>query len=114
MKKDISKADKAKLKKGEKIAENILKAAGATKTYSSQVIASHPAASVKIGEHVDSNLKSNKLDGLYVCDTSVYPEELGLPPSLTVLGLGSRLAKHLVSLNSSAAHVTDDTLIPAE
>lgn len=98
LKKDISAADKAKLNKGEKIAQAILKQAGANKTYSSQVIAAHPGASVKIGEHVDENLKT-KFDGLYVCDCSVYPEALGLPPSLMILGLGKRLAKHISSHN---------------
>ena len=48
----------------------------------------------KIGEVVDSNLKT-KFDNLYVCDCSVIPEAWGLPPTLTILGLGKRLAKHL-------------------
>ena len=96
LKKDISPADKAKLNKGEKIAQAILKQAGAKKTYSSQIVGAHPGASVKIGEHVDENLKTH-FDGLYVCDCSVYPEALGLPPSLMILGLGKRLAKHLAS-----------------
>jgi len=113
MKKDISNADKAKLKKGEKIAQEILKNAGAKKTYSSQILAAHPGAGVKIGEHVDTNLKT-KFDGLYVCDNSVYPEALGLPPSLMILGLGARLAKHLAGLNSSAAHEAKGDMVPAE
>jgi len=95
--KPISKADQAKLDKGEKIASQILKQAGATKTYSSRPISSHPAASVKIGEHLDENLKT-KFANLYVCDSSAYPESLGLPPSLTILGMGKRLAKYLNNL----------------
>ena len=34
-------------------------------------------------------------DNLYVCDCSVIPEAWGLPPTLTLIGLGKRLAKHL-------------------
>jgi len=100
--KKIMPVDKAKIKKGEKIAQDILKQAGATKTYSSQVIMSHPGASVKIGEHVDADLKT-KYDNLYVCDCSVFPEALGFPPSLTLLGLGTRLAKHLAGRNDNSA-----------
>jgi choline dehydrogenase-like flavoprotein len=60
------------------------------------VFAAHPGGSVKVGDVVDSNLKA-ELDGLYVCDCSVIPEAWGLPPTLTVLGLGKRLAKHLLN-----------------
>ncbi len=94
--KPISKADQAKLDKGREIAKQILLQAGAVKTYSSRPISPHPAASVKIGEHLDENLKT-KFANLYVCDASAYPAPLGLPPTLTILGMGKRLAKHLVS-----------------
>jgi len=111
MKKDISKADRAKLDHGGDIARDILKKAGAKTTYSSRPIAAHPGASVKIGEHLDANLKT-KFDGLYVCDCSVYPEALGLPPSLMILGLGTRLAKHLASPNNmSNSHANKETAI---
>jgi choline dehydrogenase-like flavoprotein len=92
--KPITTADKAKLALGESIAQKILRQAGATETYSSRVMSAHPSGSVKIGEHVDSNLQT-KYKNLYVCDSSVYPEPLGLPPSLTILGLGRRLVNHL-------------------
>ncbi|ODA39567.1 GMC oxidoreductase [Desulfosporosinus sp. BG] len=55
----------------------------------------HPGGSVRIGEIVDSNLKS-EYDNLYVCDCSVIPTEWGLQPTLTVLALAKRLAKHLL------------------
>lgn len=103
--KPISKADQAKLDKGEAIAKRILEKAGAKKTYSSRALSSHPAASVKIGQHVDENLET-KYENLYVCDASVYPEPLGLPPSLTILGMGKRLAKHLVKQTGSSKLVT--------
>jgi choline dehydrogenase-like flavoprotein len=49
---------------------------------------------VKVGDLLDSDLKT-EYDNLYVCDCSVIPESWGLPPTLTIIGLGKRLAKHL-------------------
>ena len=93
--KKISEEDKQKLALGETIASNILINAGAKKTYSSRIMGAHPGGTVKIGEHLDKNLKT-RFDNLYVCDCSVFPEPMGIPPSLTILGLGTRLAGHLV------------------
>ena len=74
-----------------KILENM----GAKDIYSSWLLAAHPGGSVKIGEHLDMNLMT-QVKNLYVCDCSVIPEELGLPPTFTLLSLGKRLAKHLM------------------
>ena len=49
---------------------------------------------MKIGQLVDSTLKT-RVDNLYVCDCSVIPEAWGLPPTLTIIGLGKYLARHL-------------------
>ena len=113
--KPISDADQARLDKGEQIATDILKKAGATKVYSSRVIAAHPGAGIKLGEHLDANLKTKKFDNLYVCDASVFPEPLGRPPSLSILGMGKRLAKHLATKNASyGASAASGELEPAE
>ena len=48
---------------------------------------SHPGATVRIGELVDKDLRA-EIDGLYVCDASVIPEPMGLPPVLMLIGLG--------------------------
>ncbi|UCD85209.1 MAG: GMC family oxidoreductase, partial [Deltaproteobacteria bacterium] len=64
--------------------------------YKTQYLAAHPGGTVKIGDVLDVNLKT-KFDNLYVCDCSVIPEAWGLPPTQTILGLGKRLAKHLLS-----------------
>jgi choline dehydrogenase-like flavoprotein len=58
-------------------------------------VAAHPGGTVKIGDIVDSNLQT-EYENLYVCDCSVIPEAWGLPPTLTLIGLGKRLAKHLM------------------
>jgi choline dehydrogenase-like flavoprotein len=33
---------------------------------------------------------------LYVCDASVFPESVGMPTVLTIMGLAARLAARLV------------------
>ena len=92
--KGLTRDDKQKLNKGFTYAKSTLENAGAKKVYRSWYLAAHPGGTVKIGEHVDTNLKT-RFDNLYVCDCSVIPEEWGLPPTMTLLGLGKRLAKHL-------------------
>jgi choline dehydrogenase-like flavoprotein len=72
-----------------------LQNAGVKRVVKSIVFAAHPGGTVKIGDVVDSNLKTQH-DNLYVCDCSVIPEAWGLPPTLTILGLGKRLSKHLL------------------
>jgi len=98
VRKSLTNKDKQKLKKGYARAKEILKNAGAKNIYSGSTLAAHPGGTAKIGEVVDSNLKT-KYDNLYVCDCSVIPEAWGLPPTLTLLGLGKRLAKHLYLSN---------------
>ncbi|MFC2067808.1 GMC oxidoreductase, partial [Chloroflexota bacterium] len=92
--KTLSPDDLAKLAKGYSRARDILVNAGARNIYRSWYLASHPGGTAKIGEIVDSNLET-ELKGLYVCDCSVIPEAWGLPPILTIIGLGKRLANHI-------------------
>jgi choline dehydrogenase-like flavoprotein len=94
--KDLSTTDDRKLSDGFDHAKKILKNAGVKRVSKSMVFAAHPGGTVKIGDVVDSNLKAEH-DNLYVCDCSVIPEAWGLPPTLTVLGLGKRLSQHLLN-----------------
>ena len=91
----FSEADKLKMQQGESKAREILLHAGAKRLYNTVWTSAHPGGSARIGKLVDSNLKS-EYDNLYVCDCSVIPTEWGLPPTLTVLALAKRLAKHLL------------------
>ncbi|HOH31576.1 MAG TPA: GMC oxidoreductase, partial [Candidatus Hydrogenedentes bacterium] len=75
-------------------AREILQHAGAKGIFSSWYLASHPGGTVKIGDLLDASLKT-EYDHLYVCDCSVIPEAWGLPPTLTLIGLGKYLAKIL-------------------
>jgi choline dehydrogenase-like flavoprotein len=94
VRKRLSRADHDRLRKGVDHARRILSHAGAEKVFTSRILATHPGGTAKIGEVVDSDLQT-RIAGLYVCDCSVIPEAWGLPPTLTILGLGKRLAKHL-------------------
>jgi choline dehydrogenase-like flavoprotein len=96
VRKKLSAADRAKLAHGYENAKRILREAGATDVYKTGYVASHPGGTVKIGQLVDANLET-AFRNLYVCDCSVIPEAWGLPPTLTIVGLGKRLARHLTA-----------------
>jgi len=96
IRKSLDQNEKRKLLKGYERAKEILKNAGAKNIFKTGYLAAHPGGTVKVGNLVDSNLKT-EYDNLYVCDCSVIPEAWGLPPTSTIIGLGKRLAKHLTS-----------------
>jgi choline dehydrogenase-like flavoprotein len=95
VRKRLAPEDKAKLLHGYERAKSILAHAGARGIYKSGYLAAHPGGTVKVGELLDANLQT-EFENLYVCDCSVIPEAWGLPPSLTLIGLGKRLARHLL------------------
>jgi choline dehydrogenase-like flavoprotein len=94
--KRLTNNDRGRFKKGIEIAQQIIRNTGARGLYNTGIAAVHPGGTAKIGDVVDANLKT-KFDNLYVCDCSVIPDSWGLPPTLTIIALGRRLAKHLVN-----------------
>jgi choline dehydrogenase-like flavoprotein len=86
--------EKKKLHRGYERAKKILENAGAKNIFRTWYLAAHPGGTAKIGDLVDSNLET-EVENLYVCDCSVIPNPWGLPPVLTIIALGKRLAKHL-------------------
>jgi len=92
--KTLGAEDRRKFAHGAGIARAILAQAGARRVFASHHFAAHPGGSVRIGAHVDANLRTST-PGLYVCDASVIPAPWGLPPTLTLLCLGRRLGAHL-------------------
>jgi choline dehydrogenase-like flavoprotein len=96
IRKPLTARDNARLRAAEAVCRRILVAAGAEPSgiFMRPLIGTHPSATVRIGEMLDENLKT-EIDGLYVCDASVFPEALDRPTVLTILGLGKRLARHL-------------------
>ena len=108
--KPLTKNDVKKLDKGAEHAKRILTNAGATGIYKSWRVAAHPGGTVKIGEHVDTNLKT-RFDNLYVCDCSVMPQEWGLPPTTSLIALGKRLAKHLLAAKAVSGKSDDKVAV---
>jgi choline dehydrogenase-like flavoprotein len=92
--KTLQAADRDKLRRGVALAKDILRQAGARHIFKTWHFAAHPGGSVRIGEGVDSDLRT-PTNGLYVCDASVIPQPWGLPPTLTLLALGKRLGRQL-------------------
>ncbi|MEN3278772.1 MAG: hypothetical protein V7631_4562 [Massilia sp.] len=92
--KPLQQSDRHKLARGVGMAKAILREAGAHHIFKSWHFAAHPGGSVRIGDGVDANLQTST-PGLYVCDASVIPEPWGLPPTLTLLCLGTRLGRSL-------------------
>lgn len=109
VRKKLTQADRDKLIKGYEIAKKILERAGATGIYKTWYLAAHPGGTVKLGEFLDSNLKLKNYENLYVCDCSVIPEPWGLPPALTLICLGKRLAKHLAGEKSGSFSAASST-----
>lgn len=95
--KSLTERDSVRLGKAREMCVRILKKAGAdpSSIFMRPLIGTHPSATVRIGEMLDKNLKT-KVNGLYVCDASVFPESLDRPTVLTIIGLGKRLAGHLL------------------
>ncbi|MBW1644479.1 MAG: GMC family oxidoreductase [Deltaproteobacteria bacterium] len=96
--KPLTSGDEKSLNSANNICKKILIEAGADKSsiFMTPLRGTHPSGTVRIGEILDNNLQS-EAKGLYVCDASVFPESLDRPTVLTIIGLGKRLAKHLLA-----------------
>ena len=94
--KPITEQDRKRLKKGTGIIKRVLKKLGASDSTIVELdpIGAHPSSTCRIGVVVDKNLQT-KIKNLYVCDSSVFPQSLGLPVVWTAVSLGKRLSKHL-------------------
>ncbi len=94
--KPLTDHDRPRLKMAEEVCREILVEAGARKDtiFMTPLRGTHPSGTVRVGTMLDQNLQT-ELEGLYVCDASVFPEALDRPTVLTIIGLGKRLAKQL-------------------
>ncbi|MGE5463421.1 MAG: GMC family oxidoreductase N-terminal domain-containing protein [Syntrophothermus sp.] len=90
--------DRPRMRAAEEVCRRILVEAGAKPDtiFTTPLRGTHPSGTVRVGTMLDENLQS-EAQGLYVCDASVFPEALARPTVLTIIGLGKRLAKHLLS-----------------
>jgi len=99
IRKPFTQGDRHRLAQGTQRARKILTNAGAERLCRSWLFAVQPGGTVPIGRLLDADLRT-EVDNLYVCDASVIPDPWGLPPSLTLIGLGKRLAGHLAGRSS--------------
>jgi choline dehydrogenase-like flavoprotein len=100
IRKPLTGDDKERLNQAYEVCKRILIEVGAERSsiFMRPMIGTHPSGTVRIGDVVDSNLKT-EIDGLYVCDASVFPEALDRPTVLTIIGLAKRLSKTLLGEN---------------
>ncbi len=103
IRKPMTAADRQRLDLATGVCRRILIEAGAeaASIFVRPLIGTHPSATVRIGEMLDNNLMT-EIDGLYVCDASVFPESLDRPTVLTILALAERLARHLAGQKKRA------------
>jgi choline dehydrogenase-like flavoprotein len=94
--KPMTEGDRGRLAAAREVSEKILIEAGADpgRVMMTPLRGTHPSGTVRVGSMLDENLET-EIKGLYVCDASTFPEALGRPTVLTIIGLGKRLAKHL-------------------
>ncbi len=96
--KPLTEGDRARLARAEEVCRGILVRAGADpdSIFTSPMRGTHPSGTVRVGTLLDRDLRT-EIEGLYVCDAAAFPEALGRPTVLTIIGLARRLAKHLTS-----------------
>lgn len=89
--------DRPRMRAAEEVCRRILLKAGARPEtiFTTPLRGTHPSGTVRVGTLVDENLQT-EVDGLYVCDASVFPEALARPTVLTIIGLSKRLAKYIL------------------
>ena len=94
--KPVTKGDRKRLDKGVDIISRVLRKMGAKddSIFAMAPIGAHPSATCRIGEVVDVDLET-EIQNCFVCDSSVFPESLGLPVVLTAVSLGKRMADTL-------------------
>jgi len=99
--KPVTERDWQRLREGARIAREVLVKAGAEpgSLFESKVQGAHPGGTAAIGTVVNTDLQT-RVDGLFVCDASVFPgrefnDRDRLPPILTILALAKRLGRHL-------------------
>jgi choline dehydrogenase-like flavoprotein len=94
--KPMTEHDRPRMRAAEEVCRRILIEAGAKPEtiFTTPLRGTHPSGTVRVGKMVDENLQT-EIQGLYVCDASVFPEALARPTVLTIIGLSKRLAKHI-------------------
>jgi choline dehydrogenase-like flavoprotein len=90
--KPLGEKDQELIARGIDMSTRILRRAGCApeSIVSTPPRGAHPSGTVRIDEVLDRDLQT-RIPGLYVCDASVFPEPMGMPPVFTILALAKRL-----------------------
>lgn len=98
--KGLTQDDQQRLSMAEKVAESVLLAAGCDPDtlFSTPLRGTHPSGTVRIGDMLSTDLET-EVNGLYVCDASVFPESLARPTVLTIIALAKRVAERLLTIH---------------
>jgi choline dehydrogenase-like flavoprotein len=96
--KGLTERDRSRLRRAEAVAGEILLEAGAAggSIHTTPLRGTHPSATARIGSVLSPELDTG-VAGLHVCDASVFPEALGRPTVLTIIGFARRLAARLAA-----------------
>lgn len=97
IRKDLTPYDRQRLAAAEEVAGGILRQAGCRpdSIFTTPLRATHPGSSARIDQVIDRELQT-EVQGLFVCDASVFPEALGRPTVLTIIALARRLSRQLL------------------
>ncbi len=101
--KPITNKDKERISKARELCREAFNEAGAKSTLDSIYASHHVQGTCRMGQDpsksvVDLNCESHDISGLYVVDGSILPSVIDANPSLTIMALSLRAAKHLKSL----------------
>lgn len=98
MQKDLTPLDHQRLQQGVTDCREILMQLGAKQQdiFLGTLNAGHPGGMLPLTSSEAETLHSPLLpDNLYVCDATILPQSLGLPPMLTIMALAKRIAKNI-------------------
>ncbi|MCL1874313.1 MAG: GMC family oxidoreductase [Clostridiales bacterium] len=95
--KTVTGNDAKKLNAGYEISKELLLKAGAGEKsiIRTNIQGAHPGGTAAIGKVVNKDLQT-EADNLFICDASIFPAALGMPPILTIVALAKRLSKALI------------------
>ena len=92
--KTLGAADMARLARGEAAARKIIENAGGKNLFRSRLRAIQLGGTVRMREHVDANLET-EIPRLHVCDGSLLPQSVAVPPTVSLVCLGRYLARQI-------------------
>jgi len=100
MRKTLTPVDHQRLQQGVAECRDILMQLGAKENeiFLGTLNAGHPGGMLPLTATESETLHSSLLpDNLYVCDASILPQSMGLPPMLTIMALAKRIAKNIIA-----------------